>query len=47
MKAPRLSWLLVLAAVASGLVGVRGYYTADATRIWLDGTITVDEHLPS
>jgi len=47
MKAPGLSWLLVLAALASGLVGVRGYYIADATRIWPDGNITVHEHLPS
>ena len=47
MKAPRLSWLLVLAALASGLVGVRGYYIADATRIWPDGNITVHEHLTS
>ena len=45
MRAPRLSWLLVLGALASGLVGVRGYYIADATRIWRDGNITVQEQI--
>ena len=45
MTASRLRVAAALAAVVGLLTGVRGFYIADATRIWPDGNITVHEQI--